>query len=97
MFVGGADRLDVKQGILGDCWLLAAMASLCSDKILLSQVIPANQEWSEGLVSHLTSTTLIAQMLTTTVMLGFSTFVFGISVPGLKCVLTIGCQHTIIN
>jgi len=53
MFVGGADRLDVKQGILGDCWLLAAMASLCSDQILLSQVVPPNQEWSEGLVDYL--------------------------------------------
>lgn len=50
MFVGGADRLDVKQGILGDCWLLAAMAALSQDQILLSQVIPANQDWENGWV-----------------------------------------------
>lgn len=48
MFVGGADRLDVKQGILGDCWLLAAMAALSQDQILLNQVIPANQSWDNG-------------------------------------------------
>ena len=95
MFVGGADRLDVKQGILGDCWLLAAMASLCSDQILMSQVIPPNQGWGAGLVSCLT-TMLMIHVLTTD-MLGYSTFVFGILAPGLMCVLMIGCQHIIIN
>ena len=49
MFVKGADRLDVIQGILGDSWLLAAMASLTHDKILFHQVIPPNQEWNKRL------------------------------------------------
>ena len=47
MFVEGANRLDVKQGMIGDSWLLAAMVALTHDKILLHQVIPANQEWNK--------------------------------------------------
>lgn len=38
LFTGGASRFDVSQGILGDCWLVAAIASLTQDKILLSNV-----------------------------------------------------------
>ena len=38
LFTGGADRFDVEQGMLGDCWLVAAIASLTQDKIILKKV-----------------------------------------------------------
>lgn len=38
MFTGGASRFDVAQGMLGDCWLVAAIASLTQDRILLEKV-----------------------------------------------------------
>ena len=38
LFTGGASRFDVKQGMLGDCWLVAAIASLTQDQILLRSV-----------------------------------------------------------
>eukprot|EP00092_Neocalanus_flemingeri_P017950 GFUD01019424.1.p1 GENE.GFUD01019424.1~~GFUD01019424.1.p1 ORF type:complete len:557 (+),score=139.71 GFUD01019424.1:131-1801(+) len=43
LFVDGADRFDVNQGELGDCWLLAAMSSLAMDHSLLHRVIPPGQ------------------------------------------------------
>ncbi|KAL8619657.1 hypothetical protein ACOMHN_019712 [Nucella lapillus] len=43
----GASRFDVRQGELGDCWLLAAVASLtCNDK-LFSKVVPPDQNFSD--------------------------------------------------
>ncbi|XP_064623461.1 calpain-9-like isoform X2 [Lineus longissimus] len=50
LFVGGASRFDVQQGILGDCWLLAAVASLSLHKELLHQVIPPHQDFSTGCI-----------------------------------------------
>lgn len=47
MFVDGADRFDVNQGELGDCWLLAALASLAMDHDLLHQVMDPNQSFQE--------------------------------------------------
>ena len=39
MLVGGASRLDINQGMLGDCWLLAALASLTQEKELMAKVL----------------------------------------------------------
>ena len=48
LFVGGASRFDIKQGELGDCWLLAAMASLTLHKRLLKKVVPVDQGFTES-------------------------------------------------
>ncbi len=42
-FVDGATRFDVKQGELGDCWLLAAIANLTMHKKLFEKVVPHEQ------------------------------------------------------
>lgn len=47
LFVGGASRFDITQGMLGDCWLLAAVASLCQYQGLLYQVIQPDQSFTE--------------------------------------------------
>ena len=58
---GGADRFDINQGELGDCWLLAATANLtmnkrvrCQVSMLVtcqyqvrSRVVPLDQSFSE--------------------------------------------------
>jgi Ca2+-binding EF-hand superfamily protein len=49
-YTGGASRFDVSQGMLGDCWLVAAIASLTQDRILLNKVIPEGQEFEKGYV-----------------------------------------------
>lgn len=38
-FVDGFSRFDVKQGRLGDCWLLAAAANLTQNTKLFSRVV----------------------------------------------------------
>ncbi|XP_064483864.1 calpain-B-like [Ornithodoros turicata] len=47
-FVDGVSREDVRQGSLGDCWFVAALASLTQRRALFDRVVPQGQSFKEG-------------------------------------------------
>ncbi|XP_068684046.1 calpain-9-like isoform X1 [Montipora foliosa] len=48
LVVGGASRLDINQGMLGDCWLLAAISSLCQEDKLMNRVLAFDESMDFG-------------------------------------------------
>ncbi|XP_078068318.1 calpain-14-like [Mustelus asterias] len=47
-FVKGVNRFDLCQGAVGDCWFLAALASLTMRKDLFAHIVPHNQDFQRN-------------------------------------------------
>lgn len=47
-FVDGFSRFDVKQGNLGNCWLMAAVSNLTQNSKLFAQVVPEDNSFNEN-------------------------------------------------
>ncbi|KAL7037811.1 hypothetical protein ACKWTF_009370 [Chironomus riparius] len=47
-FVDSVSRFDIKQGRLGDCWFLAAMAPLTSSKLMINQIVCKDNSFDEN-------------------------------------------------
>lgn len=47
-FVDGYSRFDIQQGELGDCWLLAAAATLTQDPNLFAKVVPEDNSFQHN-------------------------------------------------
>ena len=47
-FVEGFSRFDVQQGVLGNCWLIAAAANLTQDTKLFLRVVPDDNSFVEN-------------------------------------------------
>lgn len=47
-FVDGYSRFDIKQGELGDCWLLAAAANLTQNEKLFNKVVPPDNSFQRN-------------------------------------------------
>lgn len=43
----GVSRFDVKQGQLGNCWVLAAIATLTNVKHLFYRIVPRDQNFTD--------------------------------------------------
>ncbi|CAH1790763.1 unnamed protein product [Owenia fusiformis] len=48
LFVDGAGRFDLRQGTLGDCWVVASTACMSENMELLYRVIPRGQGFHDG-------------------------------------------------
>ncbi|XP_075057078.1 calpain-8-like [Mixophyes fleayi] len=44
----GANRADVRQGSLGDCWFLCSIASLTLNEVCLYRVVPVDQSFTKS-------------------------------------------------
>ncbi|XP_029448878.1 calpain-13-like isoform X2 [Rhinatrema bivittatum] len=48
LLVEGASRFDIVQGDIGDCWVLAALGALTTQRRFLENVLPGNQGFTQS-------------------------------------------------